>query len=200
MKNATLSILFFCLLFLNLDAKQIKINVEGVIVMKKSIEKTTLIIKIDTKNNLINFPYIQSEIECLDSNNEKRIIGADEVMEVQFEYRGAKNRMISKKIPGSAKKRFVKLKINGPIKIFSFYKKIRNDPYRDRVKYGIRMEEKTLIQKGKQPLEFTDFSKFKKRMIEYVSDCDSLVKRIKANDFTFGNVEAVVICYNRDCF
>jgi hypothetical protein len=163
----------------------------------------------------IDYTELQSSIDY-DSLGIGRILTPNKANGYQFEVEGKLILMLavpntiedvdySKPIP----KIFLKLEIDGKLKLFKYYE-IREN-YKPNFKYsGIELllyiaikdyyiKESNWIKKDNQPLAKFINSTFRRSGASYFKDCPYLSEGIKNKDFKLENLTAIVQYYNTKC-
>lgn len=171
-----------------------KIEVEGQIIYKNN-KKVNVIIRVHTSNIANNLLYsaLQDEIiyfnvdtkkqnEIIHYNTKKgkkKKLKPEDAKEVRFIFKNENIRILPLKF--SNKSIFLKLRVDGYLKLFDYYS-----------------DERFILQKGKALTIITEF-KFRQTMIEYFSDCPGLAEQIKRRKFKKKDIEEIVIYYNLKC-
>ncbi|HPH45467.1 MAG TPA: hypothetical protein PLJ60_01910 [Chryseolinea sp.] len=153
-----------------------------------------------------NFERLQYKIKYFDENGKKHNLRPDDADEIRFRYEGENIRMIScPNAPGmenlfSASTRiFLKLEIEGPLRLYRFYRKQTTAPGYPGGYSVTSVTENLIFQKGNGPLKQPRALGWKKDMIEYFNDCPALGERIQSKDLGKKEIEAIVIYYNQKC-
>ena len=106
--------------------------------------------------------------------------------------------MISKELIYSKSNFFLKLEIDGYLKLYSYFD---SDMYYDSYNIPhIRTIQVSLLQKGNDG-RFThlDNIRRKKEMIHYFSDCPDLASLISRKAFRRNNIKKIINYYNLNC-
>jgi hypothetical protein len=187
-------------------------KIEGVIISNGKSRQVTFDIKVPLLGNEPNFVRIQYRVRYYDESGKKRTLHPDDADEIRFDYEGMEVRMIScpNTLGGgsffsSDSKMFLKLEIDGPLRLYRFYYKQTTGGayyggpgggYSPGSTYTV---ENLIFQKGNGPLKQPRTLGWKKDMLQYFSDCPALQERIADKDLRRKEIEAIVIYYNRNC-
>ncbi len=140
----------------------------------------------------------------------KKTLRPTDADEIRFNYEGMEVRMIScantiglGDIFSDAEKLFLKLEINGAVKLYRYYYKQTTGGhsngmggYTPGVTYTA---DNFIFQKGKGELMMPRSLRWRKDMLEYFDDCPGLREQIEAKEFRKGDIEAIAMYYNQHC-
>ena len=187
-------------------------KIQGSIIANGKARQVTFQIKVPLLGAEPNFERIQYKVRYYDETGRKRTLRPDEADEIRFEYGGMTVRMIScpntlggGSIFSTASNIFLKLEIDGRLKLYRFYQ-TQTTPghfgggagagYSPGMTYRI---DNLIFQKGNGPLKRPRTLGWKKDMLEYFSDCPALRERIESKDLRRKEIEAIVMYYNQNC-
>jgi hypothetical protein len=202
------AILICCILVMGTSvwAKKIK----GTIIAKGQSREVMFNVKIPFLGNEPSFERIQYRIKYYDESGKKHVLLPHEADEIQFDYDGMKVRMIScpnslgfGNIFSSSPIIFLKLEIEGPLKLYRYYYRqtsggmmTAGGGFTPSHSYTV---ENFIFQKGNGPLKRPRALGWKKDMLDYFSDCPALAKLIESKDLRRKEIEAIVMFYNGNC-
>ena len=164
----------------------------------------------------VDYDKLQSEVKYFDLTNNKHVLKSDLAKEYSFEYRKNRIRMISFKGKEHFDKKFLRLLIDGKLKMYGFYSfsRTQSHPF-----YGgaiphtgwsfakiIRCEgngdatEGYLLQKKNGKTFFIRGTfPFRDDLMDYLSDCPKLTKKIKETEYHRAGIPMIVNEYNASC-
>lgn len=154
---------------------------------------------------------LQFKVKFFDSNGKKKILKPNEAKEIRFTYQGENIRMVSKRntlelgsIFNLGAYVFLRLKIDGYLKLFYFY-----DTQSSSGMYNANTGTMSggysytvtcsALQKGEGELKVPPSLTFKKEMSQYFSECPKLVEKIQSKDYRKNDLESIVRFYNSNC-
>jgi hypothetical protein len=154
----------------------------------------------------LSYVRIQKKIKYFNNNGEKVVLKAGEADEVQLYLRGDTIRMLTRVAPlqvpcerCKASYVFLKLVRDGKVKLFKY-------SLEDQLNYNLadidvlqRTKYYYYYQKGIDKIYSPNNFLFKKEMSKYFSDCDILVKKIKAKELRKKDEIEIVEFYNSNC-
>jgi hypothetical protein len=196
------------LVFYNVDAKKIP----GKIVLNngETID-VTFLIPFGFLNSQPTYTKLQMRARYVDRSGKKVVIKPDDAKEISFNFKGQNIRMISvnddlglQSIFSSQQRAFLKLEIDGALRLFTYYF-TQNSPGMYNSATGTMSGgtyynvDKFVLQKKNGPLKQPRGISFRKDMSEYFSDCPELVERIQKRDLRKGDLEIMVMEYNKKC-
>jgi hypothetical protein len=193
--------------FVHAEAKK----VTGVIIVNGRSREVTFNIRVPLLSDEPDFQRTQYKVRYYDETGKKHIFRPDEADEIRFDYDGNEIRMISclntigsKKLFSSSSRIFLKLEIDGPLKLYRYYYKQTTGGYYGAPGMGYSpgvtyTADHFIFQKGNGPLKRPRSLGWKKDMLEYFSDCPALRDRIESKDLRRKEIEAIVAFYNRQC-
>jgi hypothetical protein len=183
-------------------------KIPGMIISKGESREVTFELKIPLLSFEPNFERIQYKVKYYE-NGKKKTLRPDDADEIIFDYEGMEIRMISceNTIGGGTllappKKIFLKLEIDGPLRLFRFYFKASSNFSAGPGMGGgttYYTVDNLIFQKGNGPLKKPRQFGWKKDMLEYFSDCPALSERIESKDLKRKEIEEIVLYYNRHC-
>ncbi len=185
-------------------------KVQGVIVVNGKSRDVTFEIKVPLLGNEPNFERIQYKVRYYDENGKKKTLRPADADEIRFNYEGIEVRMIScantiglGDIFSDAEKLFLKLEINGAVKLYRYYYKQATGGHSNGLggytPGATYTADNFIFQKGKGDLMMPRSLRWRKDMLEYFDDCPGLREQIEAKDFRRGDVEAIALYYNQHC-
>ncbi len=197
MKKIFFAFIFFQTIAISAIAKKI----EGLIIYPDDTIRVTFIIPTDISGTIPYFFELQRSIKYFDSDGKKKKIRPTDASEIQFTLDNNTYRMLSRKMNFHTYNSvnsdlidsvmFLKLEVNGYLKLFSF-----NQP-------DMGVQNRTvsyLFQKNDSELKWLNWFRVKKDLMEYLGDCDSAVEMVKQSNVFLGvKVIPLVEKYNSDC-
>lgn len=204
MRKITAIIAFALLFTFNAEGKKI----DGMIITSTDTLNVTLRVLTNFFTGEINYPALQRKVRYIDENGKKQRIRPDKAEEIRFRYRGEDVRMLSRTVPSSLagffsnSEIFLRLRNDGPLKLFTHYARRNNSTDFDndnRDIFGDDMKETSLLQKGNAAIKNPRFFKFRKDMMKYLDDCSALVDKLEAKDFKRWDIFEMVAYYNTNC-
>lgn len=186
-------------------------KIQGVIISNGKSKQVTFDIKVPLLADEPNFERIQYKVRYYDESGKKQTLRPDDADEIRFDYLGMEVRMIScvntlggGNIFSTSSRIFLKLEIDGPLKLYRFYFKQSTPGY-----YGgaggafspgaTYTVDNLIFQKGNGPLKQPRTLGWKKDMLDYFRDCPALSELIESKDLRRKEIEAIVLYYNRNC-
>ncbi|MBT1705123.1 hypothetical protein [Chryseosolibacter indicus] len=185
-------------------------EIDGVIITDGKARDVTFIIKVPLLANEPNFERIQFKVKYYDGSGKKKTLRPDDADEIRFNYYGMEVRMIScfntigaGSLLMKAQKIFLKLEIDGPLRLYRYYYRQTNPGY-----YGgaggyspetSYVVDNLIFQKGDGPLKQPRALGWRKDMLEYFTDCPALRERIESKELRRKEIEAIVMYYNQHC-
>jgi hypothetical protein len=186
-------------------------KIQGTIIVNGESKAVTFDIKVPLLADEPNFERIQYKVRYYDESGKKRTLRPDDADEIRFRYEGMDVRMIScfntlggGSLFSTASKIFLKLEIDGPLKLYRFYYQQSTPGYYGGAGGGYSpgmnyRVENLVFQKGNGLLKQPRALGWKKDMLEFFSDCPALRERIESKDLRRKEIEAIVIYYNENC-
>jgi len=206
MKRISLFLLLIIMAF-HIHARK----VPGVIISKGESRQVTFDIKVPWLDDEPNFVRIQNRVKYYDESGKKAILRPEDADEIIFDFDGMEVRMIScvntiggVNIFSSSEKIFLKLEIDGPLRLYRHYYKQTSPGYYGGAGMGYSAGstytvENFIFQKGNGPLKQPRSLGWRKDMLEYFNDCPSLRELIESKDLRRKEIEGIVMFYNRNC-
>lgn len=159
-----------------------------------------------------NYERLQWRVKYYDSTNRKKILKPDMAKEIVFDYEGEKVRMLSRQnnldLMGSIfidnSSLFLQLIKDGKLQLFKYYK-TNSSPGMYNASTGMTTGgfsytvEKYIMQKNNGELFKTRWLSFRKDMVNYLSDCPELAKKIEDKKYRSDDIEQIVDEYNKSC-
>lgn len=154
---------------------------------------------------------LQTRVRYIDRSNKKVVLKPDDAKEISFTLNGKEIRMISvtdelilQSLFSSQQRVFLKLEIDGALRLFTSYSTQSSPGVSSSSMGGMSVGmsynvEKFVLQKRGGPLKQPRSLSFRKDMSEYFSDCPELVERIQKRDLKRGDLEIMVMEYNKKC-
>jgi hypothetical protein len=186
-------------------------KIPGTIVSKGKSKDVTFDIKVPLLGDEPNFERIQYKVKYYDESGKKQTLRPDDADEIRFDYEGIAVRMIScvnttggGDIFSTSKKIFLKLEIEGPLRLYRYYYKQSTGGFYNGAGGGYSpgtsyTADNFIFQKNYGPLKQPRSLGWKKDMLEYFSDCPALRERIESKDLKRREIEAIVLYYNQNC-
>jgi hypothetical protein len=207
MRKIVILITIGLILTFNLEAKKI----EGKIFFADGTVDVTFNIPIKFFTQEPNYEKLQYKVKYFDSTGKKFVLRPDNAKEIQFKYDFENVRMLSRynslglgNIFSMSTNIFLKLEIDGKLKLFKYYYTQSSPGWYNASTGAITggysySVERYILQKGYGELKRPKSLTFRKDMVEYFSDCPSLVKKIESKDFRKNELEFIVNYYNSNC-
>lgn len=185
-------------------------KIKGTIITGNETREVTFNVRIPWLAGEPSFEGLQYRVKYFDETGKKHILKPDEATEIRFEHNGQLVRMISCKNNldlGNMFTRgshlFLKLEIDGPLKLLRYYYKqthggmmTAGGGYSPGYSYTA---DNLLFMKSDGRLKQPRALGWKKDMTEYFSDCPQLVNLIQGKDLRRREMEAIVMFYNKNC-
>jgi hypothetical protein len=185
-------------------------KIKGVIISNGRTLDVMFDIKVPFLAGEPNFERTQYRVRYYDQTGKKQTLRPDDADEIRFDFDGMQIRMIS--VPNTigagslfanATKIFLKLEIDGPLRLYRYYyKQSTGGSFGTGGGYypgATYTADNLIFQKGNGPLKQPRSIGWKKDMLEYFSDCPDLRERIESKDLRRKEIEAIVLYYNRQC-
>jgi hypothetical protein len=204
-----LLLITFMVASLYAEAKKIK----GIIIVNNESHEVTFDIKVPLFHGEPNFERLQYKVRYYDENGKRQTLRPDKADEIRFNYDGKEVRMIScstrlgdTEINSARKRIFLKLEIEGQLRLYRYYYVDYKSTYNNTSPTGAgsavpatSIDDIFIFQKGGGPLKQPETMRFKKDMLEYFKDCPQLQDLIESKDFRRKEIEAIVLFYNHNC-
>lgn len=194
--------LIFLLFVLHAAAK----NLDGIIIKGRDSIKVTFRVPIGLLSGEPLYEKIQHKIDYYDAAGKRKKLRADDADEIQFNFNGQTIRMLSRlnslalgNLFSSSINIFLKLEINGPVKLFKYYFTASRPSVGVGMGSAPYIEVSSVLQKGNGALVLPSGFGMKKQMMDYFSDCPALVEKIQSKDFRMKEIEDMVNYYNLEC-
>lgn len=188
-------------------------KVEGYFITKSlDTVKVIFTIPVDLFTQEINFEKLQWRVKYVDSVNQKQVLKPANAKEILFYFDGEAIRMLSCQnnlqlwgsIFSDNNDLFLQLVIDGKLRLFKYYQRNYNSGMYNAstgmmtggYSYTI---EKYIMQKKNEGLFKTSWLSFKKDMVNYLSDCSDLAKKINEKIYRSDDIEEIVGEYNKSC-
>jgi len=188
-------ILIFLLISFNMEAKEIK----GQVIMQKETLDVVLLIPVKMFSSKLNYLSLQAGVSYIDKKGNKKTFSPDEVQEYSFTYNGENIRMVAtassirRALSLSDTNIFLKLMIDGDVKLFNYYYTYTiGSP-------GIPVfDEKFILQKGIEDIK--ELKKLSQReLVDFFGDCYELSRKIEDDKLGKDQIETIVKEYNTNC-
>ena len=204
MLKYSMLLILCCLFVFQLKAKKFK----GQIITGIDTAQVTFKIPLSVETQEPNYSFLQHQIRYIDEHGKKQIVLPEDVDEVRFKFDNKTVRMLSRKntlnlevqsvVPGFI---FIKLEIDGPLKLFTYFKNESmsgkaSTPLKDQYSFEV---EKYILQKEFEGLKRPKGMNFKYDMTHYFSNCPSLSQKIKSKELQSFEMIAIVNYYNSKC-
>lgn len=207
MKKLLLVILVVVSAISSSEAEKIK----GKIIFQDDTVDVTFNIPVNLLTQTPNYEKLQYRVKYFDKNGRKKKLKPDQAKEIQFRYNNENVRMLSmvNTVGGGSNmfsfnpNIFLKLEVDGELKMYSHYV-TQHTPGMYNATTGMSPGytysfDRYLLQKGDSELKKPKALGFRKDMMEYFSDCPTLVQQIDNKAFKKADLEAIVIFYNSQC-
>jgi len=149
-----------------------------------------------------DYERLQRGIKYFDSNNMKQTLNPDMALEICLEIKNKKFRMLSRNndldFYGDSKL-FLHLIKDGRMKLFMYYTSTTSGPMGPSDMMTTTKSEKEILQKDNGLLFKPRFLAFRKDMLEFLSDCPILSKKIEERIYDSFDLEKIVDDYNLNC-
>jgi hypothetical protein len=207
MKRLPFLIVIVLMIAIKTEAKKI----EGEILFKNDTLDVIFKIPINLFSKEINYEKLQYKIKYSDSTGNKFAIKPDQANEIRFIYKNEEVRILSRynslrlgNIFSMNKKIFLKLEIDGKLKMFKYYftesSPVMYNSSSEVTTGGYsHSEDKYILQKGEEELVRLKGLTFRKDMMEYFIDCHELSKKIQSKEYRKKDIETIVSYYNSNC-
>lgn len=187
-------------------------KLEGFIILNNNQKiNVTLLIPFGFLSRDPNYEALQLKVKYLDESNKSATIRPNDAKEVSFQLNGKQVRLISVQdnldlisLFSSQTNIFLKLEIEGKLKLFSYYYKQQSSGMYNATTgtttgaYTYNAE-KYILQKGNGPLFRPKGLSFKKDMVKFLFDCEIVGQKIEGKEFRKGDMELIVQEYNKQC-
>ncbi len=183
-------------------------KVSGGFIKDGKTTETTFFIQVGLLMGEPNFERIQYKVKYLDENGKKKTLRPHDADEFWFDLDGMDVRMVSVEntlglgnIFTSSPKIFLKIEIDGPLRLFRYYYKQTNTSMGAGgmgTTYTYTVDN-LVFQKRGGPLMKPRSLMWKKDMLEYFGDCPALSERIESKDLKRRDIDEIVFYYNRNC-
>lgn len=201
---------FLIAIFIFISIQAFCRKIPGTIISNGKSREVTFDIKVTLFGGEPNFQRIQYKLKYYDEAGKKHTLHPDDADEIRFEYEGMNVRMISctntmgdENIFSSSTRIFLKLEIDGPLRLYRYYF-TQHSPghyggaggYSPGTTYTV---DNLIFQKGNGLLKRPRVIGWKKDMLEYFSDCPALSEKLENKDLRRQEIEAIVLYYNEHC-
>jgi hypothetical protein len=183
-------------------------KIPGKIITDKDTTDVTLRLYLETSQNIAIIP-IQDGISYVDKDGNVKAVKPGDCKEVRFKQAGDYTRMLSRmfmRADGSIEYKFLKLAMDGPLKIFEYYvapQYSRVDSKAEysykktytpkRIDYAFQKGEKSAVKLCETGVNFRD------EMMAYFKDCPKLARLIERGDLSKENVFEMAMFYKESC-
>ena len=210
MKRLILLVAISLIFTFKLQAKKI----EGQILFEHDTINVVMKVPIKFFKKEPNFEALQNRVVYFDSQGNKKILEAGAAKEFRFKHKQKTIRMLSRKNTFSFHREsrsylFLKLELDGKLKVFNFYHQTEKLPAKSISSSGngpdiyvgsITLSTNQYIyQKGNGQLREIDPKSFEEDMVKYFSDCPELSKKIKDKEVEYKDLGAITRFYNSNC-
>lgn len=184
---------------------------EGQIFYKNDSVNVTMEIPVKLFSKKPKYEKLQYKVKYYDSLGLIQVIKPFDAEEIRFSYEDEKVRMLSRKNTlglgktfSMSSKIFLKLEIDGDLKLFNcYYTQKTYGSYNTMTGMTVGgptyKMEKFLLQKGDEELMRPYPLTFRKDLIQYFNDCPELSKKIEDKEFNINDLESIVRFYNLNC-
>lgn len=185
-------------------------KIEGQIISSADTQNVVFNIPFRFLSKVPNFERLQIRVRYYDASGKLVTLKPDDAEEIRFMLGREQIRMLSRpntlgaNIFSNQKNIFLRLKIDGPLKMFHYYYTQTSPGMYSGATGGMSAGysysvENRILQKNNGELKRPRGLSFRKDMREYFSDCPQLIERIEAKDFRRSDMEAIVRFYNLNC-
>lgn len=199
-----------------LEAKKI----EGKIILEDDTIDVTFNIPINFLTQKPNYLQLQNKVKYFDSNGNKIILRPEDAKEINFNYANEDVRMLSRfnslsfgNIFSMNKTIFLKLEIDGKLKLFTYYYSEKPGNFSSPssmpggvsgglslgISIGSIQDKCSILQKEYGELKSPKLWTFKKDMAKYFSDCPAIVEKLDNPYIDSNSLELLVNYYNSNC-
>ncbi len=219
MRKICILIVMGLVLTIKLEAKKI----EGKIVLENDTIDVVFNIPVNFFTQEPNYEKLQNKVKYFDATGKKTSLRPDDAKEIQFKFEFENIRMVSRynslglgNMFTTNSNIFLRIIIDGNLKLFMYYYTQRTPGMVSNAgsfgpsggftgtssfmtggaAYSV---ERCILQKGNGELKRPKGLTFKNDMVEYFSDCPSLVKKIESKDFRKDDLNFIVEFYNKNC-
>ncbi|SRR6056297_1287709 len=193
----------------NTEAKKI----DGQILFDNDTVDVIFKIPVDFLTQEINYTGLQYKVKYIDSTGKKKKLLPDDAREIRFSFDYENIRMLSRKntvdignIFSGANHIFLKIKIDGKLKLFEYHYTQSEPAMRTGASGGVPVSvgmsypvEKYVLQKNGEELKRPKELTFRKDMTTYFSDCSVLSQKIEEKEYKKRDLESIVRFYNSNC-
>lgn len=188
--------------------------VTGKIISTTDTLDVVFMISINVESGMPDFEKLQEKFTYTDAANKKVVVRPSEAKEIQFVYRTRTFRMISMEntlmlgsIMTMESKIFLKLDIDGKLKLYTYYNTKSSAMGGGYGPNGMPMAttyskisyHKSIYQKEDGALMMPDGITFRSDMKNYLSECPLLVEKIENKNFKKDDGLNIVYFYNNNC-
>lgn len=176
-------------------------EIEGkILFVSGKIQEVTLLVPMRYTVDEPDYASMQNSIVYIDSTGDKHTVKPKAAQRISFIYKGAEIHMLSEfdtfsmTDPDSygTSKVFLKIEIDGPLKLFSYYS---TGNYYKNTSYA----KHEIIQKNNGSLLNYDRMVFQTDFVAVVKDCPDLVKKINDKKYSKSDIETIIKQYNATC-
>jgi len=158
-----------------------------------------------------NYERMQYRIVYYDASNKKMVLKPGEAEEIRFAFGGQEIIMLSRpntlgagSLFSNVNYIFLRLQIDGKMKLFNYYFSQSSPGMYSPATGGMGVGhtytvENYVLQKEDGALVQPRGLTFRKDMTEYFRDCPELVNRIQERELRRGDLEIIVMEYNKKC-
>lgn len=178
-------------------------NIKGIIIRTCDTLNVTFHMPVYTDPDYYE---LQTGVKYTDSKGNKEKILPTQAKEIQFDYSGEKIRMLSRidnqnLKADTSKKIFLRLIIDGKIKLFDYYLTNNYTNYNQQMARpkDAPLNFRYVLQKDNGELVRYDKMKFKTDFPIYVKECKDLVNKINAKEYGHDDLKVMVKFYNTNC-
>jgi hypothetical protein len=206
MRNLRLFSIVLLISFFKAEAKKI----EGQIIYDNDTVNVYFKIPVGLFAGELHYERLQYRVSYFDMMGNRFVLLPDQAKEIRFVYDDKNIRMLSRSITmnsgifSSGRKIFLKLEIDGYLKLFTYYY-TQSSPGTYNSSTGTTTGsysytvEKYVLQKGGGELMWPRRHAFKKDMTTYFIECPELTEKIENGDFKKVDMELIVTFYNMYC-
>lgn len=203
----------FVVITLQLSARKIA----GEIIFEDRVISTTLTIPMLTIPHTPDFEQLQLRVRYVDKEGKRKTLKPKQAKEFSFFLQGQHIRMVSKtNLPGRVKRigrkqLFLKLEIDGPLKLFTYFDDIRSqtanfslnvnnqvnvyaNPY-----YYYSLSDHLILEKEDGTLKYSKNFGFRKDILGYLNECPVVTSLIESKSLKRRHLYEIVELYNQNC-
>lgn len=187
--------------FLPLTAEEIR----GYIIYRNDTVEVMFDIPFEKNTYEPDYEKLHQKVRYVASNGKRQTLRPAQAVEIQFELNGELIRMLPRNMatgtenPYTTEPVFLKLRIEGNLRMFEFHYTLRGNSSSFHGQPTISKHTDYLVQRRGEKLRPEYTLPNKKALQEYFSDCPALVSKIESGEWGRDDLEQMVLFYNRSC-